>query len=351
MSTESFIQAMPKVELSLHLEGAMRKETLLTIAEQNDIPEEVKHFSQWVTVLDHPDYPRLDEMIRTISGWLRQSDDITRVVYELGVSLAKQNVRYAEVHVNPLLYMQHGMTFEQFLSAINDGRSRVERGWHVRLAWILTVPRDDPRRADDILRWATGAAARKGGVVAIGLSGRENAQPAAQFERPFKTAQKKEFPRVAEAGTLLGAEGILDVINQLEPERLVDGWGTVDAPDVIQLLNEKHIALDVCIARALCTGLVETYAKYPLRDLYDDGITLTINSGMPAFFKTTLTDEYLAVIEHADFSLEELEELALNAVQVSFQTNEEKEAMLAEFKADYERLRTEHLDGAKTPAK
>ena len=350
MSTESFIQAMPKVELNVHLEGAMRKETLLTIAEQNDVSEGVKHFSQLVNLLDHPDYPRLDEMIRTFSAWLQQPDDLTRVVYELGVSLAKQNVRYAEVSVNPLLFMQQGMTFEQFLSAINDGRSRVERGWHVRLAWILTIPRDDPRRADDILRWATGAAARKGEIVAIGVSGREDAQPAAQFERPFKTAQKKELPRIAEAGNMLGAEGILDVLNQLEPDRLVDGWGTADAPDIIQLLTEKHITLDVCMARALCTGLVETYAKYPLRALYDDGITLTINSGMPAFYKTTLTDEYLAVIEHSDFSLEELEELALNAVRASFQTPEEKEAMLAEFTSDYERLRAEHLDSAKTPS-
>jgi adenosine deaminase len=351
MSTESFIRAMPKVELNLHLEGSIRKDTLLTIAEQNDIPEEVKHFSQWGTLLDNPDFVRLDEIISTITGWLRQPDDLTRVVYELGVSLAKQNVRYAEVHVNPLPYLVLGMTFEQFLSAINDGRSRVERGWRVRMSWILTIPRDDPRRADDILRWATGAAARKGGVIGMGLSGREDAQPAAQFERPFRTAQKKELPRVAEAGHILGAEGVLDVINQLEPERIVDGWGTVDAPDVIQLLTEKHITLDVCMARALCTGLVETYAKYPLRELYDDGITLTINSGMPAFYKTTLSDEYLAIIEHNDFLLEELEELALNAVRVSFQAEEEKAAMLAEFAAEYERLRTEHLDSARTPSK
>lgn len=148
MSTESFIRAMPKVELNLHLEGSVRKDTLLTIAEQNDIPEEVKHFSQWATLLDNPDYARLDEMITTITGWLRQTDDLTRIVYELGVSLAKQNVRYAEVHVNPLPYLPLGMTFEQFLSAINDGRSRVERGWGVRLAWIITVPprRSPPRR-------------------------------------------------------------------------------------------------------------------------------------------------------------------------------------------------------------
>jgi adenosine deaminase len=351
MSTESFIRAMPKVELNIHLEGSMRKETLLTIAEQNDIQENFKHFKQWIMLLDKPDYARLDEIATLTSSWLQQPDDITRVVYELGVTLAKQNIRYAEVGINPLLYMEQGLTFEQLLAAINDGRSRVERGWHVRLNWILNIPRDQPRKADDVLRWVTSAAAKKGGVVGFGLTGRENSQPAAQFERPFKTAQKKAIPRIAYAGEMLGAEGILEVINQLEPDRIVEAWGTVDAPDVIQLLTERHISIDVCMARALCTGRVESYAKYPLRELYDDGITLTVNSGMPALYKTSLVDEYLAVIEHCDFSLEELEELALNAVRSSLLPDEEKQTMMAEFTAEYAQLRAEHIDTAKTPAK
>jgi adenosine deaminase len=351
MSVESFIQAMPKVELNIHLEGSMRKETLLTIAEQNEIQEKVKQFNQWAALLDHPDYQRLDEISQLVSGWLQQPDDLTRVVYELGVGLAKQNVRYAEVGVNPLLYMEQGLTFEQFLSALNDGRSRVERGWQVRLAWILNLPRDQPRRADDIVRWVTSAAAKKGGVVGLGLIGKEDTQPVAQFERPFKTAQKKEVPRIAQAGDVLGAEGILEVIQQLEPDRIVDGWGTVDAPDVIGLLTERHIPLDVCMARALCLGWVETYAKYPLRELYDDGITLTINSGMPMLYKTSLVDEYIAVVEHSGFSTEELEELALNAVRSCLLPEEEKQTMLEQFTGEYAQLRAEHLNVAKTPSK
>jgi adenosine deaminase len=105
------------------------------------------------------------------------------------------------------------------------------------------------------------------------------------------------------------------------------------------------------MARTLCMGRVESYSKYPLRELYDDGITLTINSGMPSLYKTSLVDEYLAVIEHCDFSLEELEELALNGVRASVLPDEEKQTMLAEFTAEYAQLRAEHIDSAKTPAK
>jgi adenosine deaminase len=341
MTAESFIRAMPKVELHIHLDGAMSKDSLATIAEQNDISETVKHFNQWLGLLDRPDYARLDELAHTVSQWVRQPEDLTRLVYELGVNLAKQNVRYAEVSIDPTLYIDNGLTFEQLLNAINDGRDRVERGWRVRLAWILTIPRDQPRRADDVVRWATSATAKKSSVVGLGLSGRQNAQPVVEFERAFKTAHKKGLPCVLHTGDT--AESMLEVLQSLQPSRVVDGWGTADAPDVRDWLINQHIPLGICMAQDLCLGHVGRYADYPLRQLYDDGILVTLGSDMPSLYKTSLTEEYLAAVEHNGFSVEEIEIIALNAVRASLLPDEEKEELLRVFAAEYAQLRSEHL--------
>jgi aminodeoxyfutalosine deaminase len=343
MSVESYVRAMPKVELHIHLEGAMQKNTLLLIAEQNEINESTKHFDEWVKLLDNPDFSRLDEIVTTVSSWLQQPEDITRIVYDLGVMLKEHNILYAEVSVKPALYMENGITFEQFLAAINDGRDRVERAWGVRLVWILTIPRDQPRKADDILRWATNASSRNGGVVALGLSGREDVQPIGQFERAFRAAEKKGLPRAPHAGDVLGAEGILEAIHNLAPDRIYDGWGSADAPDVLKLLVEEHISLNVSLGQAVSLGWVSTYSSYPLRSLYDDGVVLTIGADMPSLYKTSLTDEYLAVVEHSDFTVEELEELVLNSVRTSFMSDEDKEALLEKFTQEYARLRAEHI--------
>lgn len=342
MSVERFIQAMPKVELNLQFEGALQKEALLMIAEQNDVPETLKHYKQWVQTFDRPDYQRLDELIQTIGKWIQNPEDLTRLVYELGVFLAKQNVRYAEVAIDPVLYTENGMTFEQFLNAINDGRSRVERGWQVKMAWVLTIQRDQPRKADDVVRWVSSASARKGGVFGMMLSGREDAQPVGQFERAFKTAQKKLIPSIVQAGERLGAEGILEATQVLQPDRISDGWGTADAPDVINLLRERSMTLDISLAHALCMGWVESYTNYPLRHLYDEDIRLTIGTGMPSLYKTTITDEYVAVVEHCGFSVGELEGLAIQAIESSFLPDEEKAELVAQFKAEYEKLHAEH---------
>jgi aminodeoxyfutalosine deaminase len=343
MSIENFIREMPKVELNVHLEGSIQKETLLIIAEQNEVNLTLKHFNQWVQLIEKPDYARLDEILATTCKWLQQPEDLTHAVYELGVSLAKQNVRYAEVTVTPTIYTENGMTFDDFLTAINDGRDRATRAWGVQMAWIFNIPRQQPRSSDEIIRLATGANAKRGGVIGIGLSGREDAQPAGQFERAFRTAEKKEMVRAAQAGDKLGAEGILDVINTLAPSRLIDGWGSADAPDVLSLLTDQGIPLVVCMSRALCFGQVANYSAYPLRYLYNQGTTLIISSEMPRYFKRSLNDEYLAAVEHGKLSIEELEAVALNAVYACHLPEAEKAKLLETFLQDYARLKAEYV--------
>jgi len=341
MSLESFVQAMPKVELHVHLEGAMQKERLLIIAEQNEIADGLKHFDQWVALLDDPDYARLYEIVATTIQWLQHPDDLTHVTYELGVWLARQNVRYAEIHVNPIHFTERGWSFEQYLAALNDGRSRAERGWGIQMRWVMTIARDQPRHADEIVRWASG---QNNGIVGIDLGGPESAQPIGQFERAIKTAVKKQIPYSIHAGEAGGAESVLEALQQMEPTLLIDGWGVAESPEAQNILIEKSIPLNICLKRAVCHGWIEAYADYPLRVLLDRGISVLLSSDMPWYYQTTLTDEYLAAVQHAGLQVEELEQVALNAVQSSRMPEEDKAAMIEAFKDEYAQLRADHLE-------
>jgi adenosine deaminase len=346
---ESYIRAMPKAELGLQLEGAIPKQTLVMIAEQNEIPSTTKGYADLVKQIDKPVYEKLPELSAIVSQWVRYPDDLSRMVYDVGVALSRQNVRYAEIGVNPLLYMNHtGMQFEQFIEALNDGRDKALRGWNVQMQWVLNIPREEPRRGDDTTRWALSATARKYGVVGLGLTGREETQPAGQFERPFKSAEKKGLPRIVHAGDKLGAEAVLGAIEHLLPTRIIGGWGTTEAPDVVKQLVDNNIALGITMARQLCLGRIQTYADYPLRWIFDQDVKLTLTSHMPTFYKSTLSDEYLALVEHNDFTLEDLEEIALNAVRYSTLPEEEQAKMLKIFREDYAKLRTEHIEQATT---
>jgi adenosine deaminase len=344
MSVVSYIQAMPKVELLLSLEGAMQRNSLLKIAEANEISASVKHFNDWVSLLEKPDYKRVGDITKMASSWLQIADDLTRVVYDVGVALAKQNVRYAEVSVNPALYDGIGLSFEDLINALNGGRDRARRGWGIEMAWVPNVPREEPRRADDYARAATSVNARKNGIVGIGLSGREEAQPVAQFERAFRTAEKKGVARAVRAGDGLGVEGVVSAIEMLAPNRLIDARGIQESLDTLRLIADQQIAVGFSITRALRAGWINEVGEFPLRQLYDEGVTVFLGSDMPSMYQTSLVDEYTQAVEKGLVSLDELDELALNAVRNSFMTDEDKASMLEQFQSEYIRLRAEHVE-------
>jgi adenosine deaminase len=344
MSIESYLEAIPKVELNIRLEGAVSSDVTLLIAEQNEVAEGLKHFNTWAGLVQKPDYDRADEIIKVASQWPRLPEDLSRMAYNVGTALSKQNVRYAEVTVNPALYSELQIPLEQFFAALNDGRDRAERAWGVRMSWILAIPREEPRRADDIVRYALTAAGRKANVVAIGLVGKESSQPVGQFERAFANAEKKGVPQTAAAGEMEGAEGIQKTIEILNPTRIDIGWGAASSPEVLSLLQVSETPVVVSLTRALKTHKIASYKEYPLRKLYDEGVKVVLSSDMPAFYGTNLNEQFRIAAKDLDFAVEELEELALNAVRGSFLPEDEKAALLEAFQQEYAALRAEHLE-------
>lgn len=340
MKLEDFIKAIPKVELGLRFEGAVRKQILLTIAEQNDIPDKIKRFGDWAGLLEKPDYKRLDEIIRMTTTWWQYPEDFSRMAYDVGVMLARENVKYAEVLINPtVLLPQANMSVDELLEALNDGRDRAMRGWGVRLEWILVAPRDEARKFEELVRWATSTIARRNSIVAVGLTGKEDPIIPNPFERSIVLANKKDLPIVIQAGHQFKADGILQALRDLSPARILDAWGLVDAPDAINQVLEREVTIVTSLERALHSDWVKRYADYPLADLMKQGIKPVISADMPTYYKSTLTGEYQAIIQHAGLPIEALEALALNAVANSFLSPIDKAEMIEQFASDYAQLK------------
>lgn len=338
MSLETFIRNMPKVELDLLLEGSIRADTLQIIAEQNDIPFTSRQFKQWMDVFNHPDFQKMDSLLQTVANWLQQPEDLSRIVYELGVSLAKQNIHYAEIGFIPTLYTN--MTFEQILAAINDGRSRVERGWNVRLAWILQLPRNQIRRVDEVVRWATSASARMNGIVGIGLIGRDDLPPVEDFERPFQNARKKGVGCSISAGDSRGSNGIIAAIHHLQPTRIVGGWGADKSDEASSLLSENSIGLVTHLSYALAMKQVHKAVDYPIIDLLKRNVPVIIGSAMPAYLNTSLTQEYLAFANTFSLNREVIETISINAIRCSLLDADEKSKLINNFQRDFQSLST-----------
>lgn len=333
MSIETIIRAMPKVDLHVQLEGAISKEFTMLVAEQTDVARTYKKAKDYRTAMElfkEPKFDKIDEIARESSSWVRHPEDLARVVYDLAVNYSKQNVKYAEIAVNPAIYTDLGMTFQMLLEALNDGADRAQRAWGVDLNWVLSMPRERPRKSDDIARWATSVTAQKGNVVAMSVVGREDAQPIAQFKKAFATAEKKELPRITHMFSYPDADSFDGVVETVMPNRITDAWGVLDDPDAVSYLVEHDIPVVVTPTREVKLGRIKSVAEYPISEMLDNGLNLIIGSGMPAFFETSLTDEYIKLAE-GGVSLTEIQLLIRNSIRAAYMPAEAKSDLMVEF--------------------
>jgi adenosine deaminase len=86
-------------------------------------------------------------------------------------------------------------------------------------------------------------------------------------------------------------------------------------------------------------NIYPSYAEHPLKRLVQSGCTITINTDDPVLFQTSLTEEYIHAVQDCGLSLEELDNIALNAVRTSYLETSAKNTLLGDFQAESGRLR------------
>jgi hypothetical protein len=207
------------------------------------------------------------------------------------------------------------------------------------MRWIPDIVRSDPDSADTVVRWLTSPSALSGGVIGIGLGGPEKGFPPEPFEAVFREARASGLHSNPHAGETAGPESVWGAIRALKADRLGHGVRAIEDPTLVAYLVEHRLPLEICPTSNVRLGVYPSYAAHPLRQWFEAGARVTINSDDPALFNTTLNDEYLHAARDCGLSIEQLEAIALNAVRASYLPEKQKAQMLQVFRAEYKRLR------------
>lgn len=343
MSLRSFIQAMPKAELHVHLEGAILPETVMELAQRNKVELPVKTVEELRALYEFVDFPHFIKIFGVAFSCIVKPEDLAEIVYRFGQEMARQNIRYAEVTFSP---QSHRFPFPVLLKALNEGRTQAKAEFEVEMRWIPDLVRSWPD-ADDAFHeeaasWLYSDEALQGGVVALGLGGFEVGYPPERFARPFQRALERGLPANPHAGETVGAESVWGAIRTLKAKRIGHGVRAIEDPELVKYLAENQIPLEVNPTSNLCLKVFPSYAEHPLKRLMEVGCIVTINSDDPPLFNTTLTDEYIHAVEEMGLTVDQLIEVALNAVRYSYLPEDEKAALLHEFETAYTNLRREY---------
>jgi adenosine deaminase len=266
--------------------------------------------------------------------------DFERLAYELGVSLAAQNVLYAEVMLSPMQHVLRGVDLHEALAGTAAGFARIEREYGVWVRLVFDYGRQyGPEQAWPLLELA--GAARQYGLVGWSIGGDEVGYPPEPFAEVFAAARAAGLHLMAHAGEVAGPASVWGAVEKLGVQRIGHGIRSIEDPRLLDYLRQHHIVLDISPSSNLYTGAVAAWEVHPLRRLYDSGVALTINTDDPTFFQTTLTDEYRHIVQHFAFTADELCALVRTSVQAAFLPPAERDALAQRVEQQLSSLRSE----------
>lgn len=304
---KDFIRQVPKVELHVHLEGSILPETLLKLARRNHIAlpaDDLEGLRKWYRFID---FPHFADIYHTISKCIRTADDIELITRDFLKGQAAQNIIHTEATYTAFtMWKINGLAFDDQLAAINRAREWGKKELGVNLLLIIDIPRQlaTADEGEMIADWVIRS--HGNGVAAMGLGGYEVGFPPEMFRSAFDKTNTAGIPAIIHAGETAGPESIWGAINALNARRIGHGVRCLEDPELVDYLHQKKIPLEVCPTSNVCLKVVSSLAEHPLPALMKKDLILTINSDDPPMFNTTLTDEFLRLIDTFNFSSTEI---------------------------------------------
>lgn len=343
MTLETYLRAMPKVELHVHLEGAIRPETLIKLAQKHAVPLPDGGLAGLREMYRFTDFDNFLNVYRVIGKCLRTAEDIELITREFLAGQAEQNILHSEVtYTTYSQFKAHGISFEDQLDAINRARAWAEKELGVGMTLTLDISREiSPEEGMITAEWAVSALGD--GVTALGLGGPEVGNPPEKFAQAFEMARSAGLPGIPHAGETAGAESVWGALNALNAVRIGHGVRCLEDDCLVDVLRERQIPLEVCPTSNVCLKVVSHIEDHPLPRLLDAGLNVTINSDDPPMFNTTLNDEYVKIAKTFNLQASDMEKFSLNALRSSLLPDAKKRQLEMKFLDDFTKLRVEHL--------
>lgn len=335
------LRRLPKAELHCHLDGSVRPETLLELAREfrqpvpRDDPDALREYMRVDDARSLEDYlARFDVTL----GVMQTAPALERVAYELSIDAASDGVRYIEVRYAPVLNTRRGLSLEEAVDAPLRGLERAERdGGAMARVIVCGLRHMSPDVSLELARLAV--AYRDRGVVGFDLAGGELGNPASPHAPAFAYAREHDLACTCHAGEGADASSVREAVHVCGAHRIGHATRLYEDDSLMQYVNDRRIALEICLTSNVQTRAVESYAEHPLRLYYDRGMNVVLNTDNRLMSGTTLTDEYQHAATALGFTFDELAEIALNGFASAFLHWEERQRLIARARQEIAMLR------------
>jgi adenosine deaminase len=327
----SFFEKLPKTDLHVHLDGSMRIETVLDLAEKDgiqlpaDTPDGLKralHLGENTGSL--VEYLKAFDTTLKV---LQTSASLYRAAYELAEDAARENVRYMEVRYAPMLHTRQGLPLTTVVEAVIEGLRDAQKDYGIRSNIIICGIRNiSPASSLEMAQLAV--AYKNRGVIAFDLAGAEYDHPAKNHLEAFQLVRDNNISVTIHAGEAYGPESIHQAIHVCGAHRIGHGCRLREDGDLLHYVNDHRIALECCPSSNVQTGAVRDLASHPLRLYHHLGLRVTINTDNRLVTDTTVSRELWLTHTQMKMSVDDLKKMVVNGFKSSFLPFHEKQQLL-----------------------
>jgi adenosine deaminase len=370
---DPLVEALPKVELHVHIEGTLTPELKWKFAQRNGQalhnPRTGRDFSSLDEYKDSHDSFRsltgdaggkMNNEEETLSFFeayyggfevLRTARDYHDLAMHYFERVAPMNVRYCEVFFDPQGHTRNGVAWETMMGGFRSAQLQAERELGVRSAWVMCFLRDESvQSAMDHYLAAAASEQYRDMIVGVGLDSNEEGRPPLLFEEVFARARSDGFRLTAhcDVGKAYPVENCRQVVQLLGggrgADRIDHGLNAAQDPELVGAIRDKGMTMGM--GMTICPWsyirhqpMDEVFGR--IRSLFDAGVRLSIASDDPAFMEDTWVHENLLLVRRfCNFTDGEVIRLAENAVRTCWAADEVKGEIMAELDALKEKYLT-----------
>lgn len=306
MTVRDAIQALPKAELHLHIEGAVPWAAVRASA-----PEPLPDAPVWwADDFRFDDFTQFRVASRVcFRHVLTRVEAYATVAALIFADLAAQHVRYVELSFDAVRVAESGLAFGDVVAAIKKGAAP---GLTARVFGAFSRHKHD--RTSEA---AVAALLDTEGLDGIDLHGDETHQSAPRFAAAFAEARRRGLATKAHAGEHGGPASIRATLDTLGVDRIEHGIRAVEDDALVARLARERITLDVCPWSNVKLRVWPDLASHPIRRLHERGVRVTVSTDNPTVFGRRLTDDLLALVDASVLAPREIATIQANAFDVA----------------------------------
>ncbi|WP_367352624.1 adenosine deaminase [Achromobacter animicus] len=307
-----WLNALPKAELHLHLEGTLEPELLFKLAQRNGVALPWPDIDALRGAYNYNNLQEFLDLYYMGADVLRTEQDFYDLTWAYLLKCHEQNVVHTEPFFDPQTHTDRGVPFETVLNGISQALADGRKQLGVTSGLILSFLRHLPE--EQAMRTLEQALPYRDAFIAVGLDSSEQGFPPRLFQRVFDRARAEGLPAVAHAGEEGPPEYIWEALDLLKVLRIDHGVRAAEDPKLIARLIDEQIPLTVCPLSNTRLRVFDHMREHNILSLLDAGVKVTVNSDDPAYFGGYVTENFQALHEHLGMTREQAQALADNSL-------------------------------------